>query len=1157
MKRIIKKITSGILVTALVLTTITVPAKEVKADAFTVQEVSALKNTFTSEEVDSMPKKDTRHTHETGKEPEELEINLWDIRDKIIELKSNFAGEHPYDDGLETYQESYVYYKGKWKVTSTYSFEKGTELTSLRELGYMREHGPAVSRAPSDSVFGDYEVNPYYALINNVRTVEDPETEVSNTVNLFTGEEFIMFDTRVIATEKSVKTDDGNYVTTFDVTLRTFGNDVVGFAEYKYARQKLEEGLGLFDDDLCDYMKIFLILTYMQKHTTYSYDGYGENYGSHERDGWYNMVSQRAYGPGMQPSEAGHILLSGSGICVGYALLIQDICNDIGLECITVHSPTHVWNAVKLRNKYGDKWYTVDGTYFGMAKEDEQRIDYASYYEETIKRSGHSSYMWGSTINNRMQDFDFVEPTCDEDGHLKIRRCGLCNKGHEKIFKKACWQIDFDEEGEEEGSIVECGKKAHITAKCKKCEKVLSEKMETPTTFHILESNITPYVGRNGENSNICYAMIIDKKCRREGNGCPGGYNKDHFVDAAFYHSDTSRNSTGNQTRTRILNEKSHKIYCFFCNFWRTEDHEFVEKNNNGTTYKECKLCGYMDTSSFKTKKTDITFKTDYQYSNKDYPCIIIKTNIKDEPENIRVSFMDDGIAYAKYIQKDNDGYINIHVKRQEFNGNPSLDCNYHSQGEVHTNDYYSILKGSTIVSLENNTAYTLDEITLQYNEDSKVWSKVSREKAKEDAKTVEVEFDESVANDKHKLVFKIKRYIPVDGNTTCFGKSENLIDCDTNMKKYDSATVIERYYSNLYLHTGAFMNQRGKYYTLKKGNSFKIGDETYTIANDVTVYYDGENYNAEPIKEYELTIGLDPNQKIANSRTIPVVFNNSIPEGSGNIYYYIMTDETEIEWSNGAPALSVCVITPYRDHHGISFSRKNFEPGQTATIKKGTMFDPEGYNWRYVTKKDYIFQFDGEKWSDVTPPETTTPAPTTTSAPTTTITPTTTTEKMTTTLSEAVTTTTNAITTTSKQEVTTKQETTVKPTETTKKVVTTTPTSTTKPNATTKKLSTTTKPVTTKVSVPKTKIKKYNVKSKKLSLTLKKVKGVKYQVQVSDSKSFSKKKVIYNKTIKNTLITISNKKIKSKKKLYVRVRTVKAIGKKKYYSKWVSKRVK
>ena len=89
-------------------------------------------------------------------------------------------------------------------------------------------------------------------------------------------------------------------------------------------------------------------------------------------------------------------------------------------------------------------------------------------------------------------------------------------------------------------------------------------------------------------------------------------------------------------------------------------------------------------------------------------------------------------------------------------------------------------------------------------------------------------------------------------------------------------------------------------------------------------------------------------------------------------------------------------------------------------------------------------------------------------------------------------------------------------------------------------------KPATTKVK---------KVKATKKSLTIKwsKVKGASgYEIQVATDKKFKKnKKSILVKKQKTTSAKI--KKLKSKKKYYVRVRTYKVVGRKKVYSSWIN----
>lgn len=89
-------------------------------------------------------------------------------------------------------------------------------------------------------------------------------------------------------------------------------------------------------------------------------------------------------------------------------------------------------------------------------------------------------------------------------------------------------------------------------------------------------------------------------------------------------------------------------------------------------------------------------------------------------------------------------------------------------------------------------------------------------------------------------------------------------------------------------------------------------------------------------------------------------------------------------------------------------------------------------------------------------------------------------------------------------------------------------------------------------VAKPKSaKIKKVKAAKKAVSVEWKKVSGVKgYQIQVATDKKFKKnKKTATVKKQKTTKITI--KKLKAKKKYYVRIRTYKTVNGKKVYSSW------
>lgn len=136
--------------------------------------------------------------------------------------------------------------------------------------------------------------------------------------------------------------------------------------------------------------------------------------------------------------------------------------------------------------------------------------------------------------------------------------------------------------------------------------------------------------------------------------------------------------------------------------------------------------------------------------------------------------------------------------------------------------------------------------------------------------------------------------------------------------------------------------------------------------------------------------------------------------------------------------------------------------------------------------------------------------------------------------------------------ETTPEIETTTEKTETTPAVETTKPQeSNTNAQTTTKKQpSQTTKTSSVKVgkTVVKKAIKKKN--AKKISLTLKRVKGAtKYKVQIAKDKKF--KKTIVTKTTKKLTYSVSNSKFKKAKKLYARAKAIVVKGKKTYQGKW------
>lgn len=113
---------------------------------------------------------------------------------------------------------------------------------------------------------------------------------------------------------------------------------------------------------------------------------------------------------------------------------------------------------------------------------------------------------------------------------------------------------------------------------------------------------------------------------------------------------------------------------------------------------------------------------------------------------------------------------------------------------------------------------------------------------------------------------------------------------------------------------------------------------------------------------------------------------------------------------------------------------------------------------------------------------------------------------------------------------------------------------STNQPTTASNKKDNTTKPATPTVKQPNgSKIKKVKAAKKALTITWTKVNDIKgYEIWLSTDKKFKKnKKIVLVGNPKTTKKTV--KKLKAKKKYYVRIRTYKKVGFKKVYSKWLN----
>lgn len=200
--------------------------------------------------------------------------------------------------------------------------------------------------------------------------------------------------------------------------------------EYAAKVRYIEYSLGLFDTELCKYEKAAIIYNYVVNNVKYGSIS-GEN-------------NQYAYSA----------LVKGEAVCSGYANLLQDMLNDVGIRNLFVTSEHHAWNLVEI----DDKWYFCDATggsaglcvggdYNGELVvsgfllggiEDSQipnhEIDTKSnmvidYYKCSISDTTLTKKEHNKFDKTLFKMYDYKEPSCTESGGYRIE-CDYCNSEH-------------------------------------------------------------------------------------------------------------------------------------------------------------------------------------------------------------------------------------------------------------------------------------------------------------------------------------------------------------------------------------------------------------------------------------------------------------------------------------------------------------------------------------------------------------------------------------------------------------------------------------------------------------------------------------------------------------------------------------------------------
>ena len=106
------------------------------------------------------------------------------------------------------------------------------------------------------------------------------------------------------------------------------------------------------------------------------------------------LAVRYAYDEKLEMRDTYDLVVSGTGVCAGYAELYQDLLEMAGLECIQCLSEdmNHVWNMVRINGV----WYHVDLTWDDPVSNIIGRVmhDYFLIDDKTISDSDHGHYAW-------------------------------------------------------------------------------------------------------------------------------------------------------------------------------------------------------------------------------------------------------------------------------------------------------------------------------------------------------------------------------------------------------------------------------------------------------------------------------------------------------------------------------------------------------------------------------------------------------------------------------------------------------------------------------------------------------------------------------------------------------------------------------------------
>ena len=128
------------------------------------------------------------------------------------------------------------------------------------------------------------------------------------------------------------------------------------------------------------------------------------------------LVADITYEAGDLDQSVASAFLQKKTVCAGYSGAYQVLCKAVGIDAVTLSSPVHGWNAVKI----GTQWFIVDVTngseyssYFLLSDEEMRQADIEmnALYSMTVEVDGVEE-----TYDFYMHDIDFLDfPTYYDD----------------------------------------------------------------------------------------------------------------------------------------------------------------------------------------------------------------------------------------------------------------------------------------------------------------------------------------------------------------------------------------------------------------------------------------------------------------------------------------------------------------------------------------------------------------------------------------------------------------------------------------------------------------------------------------------------------------------------------------------------------------------